>query len=166
MATSAALGLTLAVELKEPDIMRRPPRDSNTPILTRELLGRIALVGLLILVAALFIFEYEVGSGDTLAQARTAAVNAVVVIEIFYLLNCRSLTQSMFQLGLRSNRWVIIGIGAMIALQLLFTYAPFMNVLFSSAPIPLAMWLDVLAFGVLTYVVVEIEKWLRRRKSR
>jgi cation-transporting P-type ATPase F len=166
MATSAALGLALAVELREPNIMRRPPRDSNAPILTRELLGRIALVGVLILLAALFIFEYEVGSGDSLAQARTAAVNAVVVIEIFYLLNCRSLTQSMFQLGMWSNRWVVIGIGAMIALQLLFTYAPFMNVLFSSAPIPLAMWLDVVAFGVLSYVVVEIEKWLRRRKSR
>jgi Ca2+-transporting ATPase len=166
MVTSAALGLTLAVELKEPNIMRRLPRNSNAPILTGELLGRIALVGMIILVAALFIFEYELGSGDTLAQARTAAVNAVVIIEIFYLLNCRSLTQSMFQLGLWSNRWVIIGIGAMLGLQLLYTYAPFMNVLFGSAPIPLEMWLDVLAFGVATYVIVEIEKWLRRRVKK
>ncbi|MCI0477517.1 MAG: HAD-IC family P-type ATPase, partial [Anaerolineales bacterium] len=118
MATVAALGLVLAVEPKEPNIMQRPPRDSNTPILTHELLGRVALVGGLILIAALFIFEYELISGDTLAQARTGAVNAVVVIEIFYLLNCRSLTQSIFQVGLWSNRWIIIGIGAMLALQL------------------------------------------------
>ena len=166
MATVAALGLVLAVEPKEPNSMQRSPRDSNAPILTRELLGRIALVGGLILIAALFIFEYELMSGDTLAQARTGAVNAVVMIEIFYLLNCRSLTQSMFQIGLWSNRWVIIGIGIMIALQLLFTYAPFMNVLFSSAPISLSMWLDILAFGVLAYIVVEIEKWLRRRKEK
>lgn len=166
MVTSAALGLTLAVELKEPNIMRRLPRNSHAPILTGELLGRIALVGMIILLAGLFIFEYELGSGDTVAQARTAAVNAVVIIEIFYLLNCRSLSQSMFQLGLWSNRWVVIGIGAMLGVQLLFTYAPFMNVLFSSAPIPLEMWLDVLAFGVATYVIVEIEKWLRRRVAK
>ena len=166
MVTSAALGLTLAVELKEPNIMRRLPRNSNAPILTGELLGRIALVGMIILLAALFIFEYELSSGDTVVQARTAAVNAVVVIEIFYLLNCRSLTQSMFQLGLWSNRWIIIGIGAMLAMQLLFTYAPFMNVLFGSAPIPLEMWLDVLAFGVATYVIVEIEKWFGRRVKK
>ncbi len=86
--------------------------------------------------------------------------------QIFYLLNCRSLTQSMFQLGLWSNRWVIIGIGAMLGLQLLYTYAPFMNALFGSAPIPLEMWLDVLAFGVATYLIVEIEKWLRRRVKK
>lgn len=166
MLTSAALGLTLAVELNEPKIMHRMPRNSNAPILTSELLGRIALVGMIILLAALFIFEYELVSGGTVVQARTAAVNAVVVIGIFYLLNCRSITQSMFQLGVWSNRWVVIGIGAMLALQLLFTYAPFMNILFSSAPIPLEMWLDVLAIGVVTYVVVEIEKWLRRRATK
>jgi cation-transporting P-type ATPase F len=166
MATSAVLGLTLAVELKEPNIMRRLPRNSNAPILTGELLGRIALVGMIILLAALFIFEYELGSGDTVEQARTAAVNAVVIIELFYLLNCRSLTQSMFQLGLWSNRWVVIGIGAMLGLQLLFTYAPFMNVLFGSAPIPLEIWLDVLGFGVATYLIVEIEKWIRRRVAK
>ncbi|MBM3129205.1 MAG: cation-transporting P-type ATPase [Chloroflexi bacterium] len=166
MATVAALGLVLAVEPKEPNVMRRAPRNPDAPILTRELLGRVALVGGLILIAALFVFEYALISGNTLAQARTAAVNAVVVIEIFYLLNCRSLTQSMFQIGLWSNRWVIVGIGIMIALQLLFTYAPFMNTLFGSAPIPLITWMEIGAFGGLTYVVVEIEKWLRRRKEK
>lgn len=166
MVTAAALGLVLAVEPKEPNIMQRPPRDSNTPILTRELLGRVALVGALILLAALFVFEYEIGSGDTLAQGRTAAVNTVIIIEIFYLLNCRSLTQSMFQIGVWSNHWVSVGIGAMIVLQLLFTYAPFMNTLFASAPIPLVTWLEILAFGVLAYLIVEIEKWFRRRAAK
>jgi Ca2+-transporting ATPase len=166
MTTVGALGLVLAVELKEPDIMRRPPRRTDAPILTNELLFRIGLVGTLMLLAALFIFEYELLSGDSVAQARTAAVNTIVFIEIFYLLNCRSLSQSMFQIGLWSNRWVVVGIGAMIALQLLFTYAPFMNTLFASAPIGLDKWVDILVLSVATYIIIEIEKWLRRRAMK
>lgn len=165
MATVAALGLVLAVELKEPDIMRRPPRRPDAPILTNELLLRIGLVGVLMLFAALFVFEYELWTGDSIAQARTAAVNAIVFIEIFYLFNCRSLSQSMFQIGLFSNRWVVIGVGAMIVLQLLFTYAPFMHTLFHSAPIGLEVWLNILGLSFATYLIVEVEKWWRRRVS-
>ena len=54
----------------------------------------------------------------------------------------------------------------MALIQLLFTYLPFMNTLFSSAPIPLALWLDVLAVGLAAYILVELEKWLRRKLAR
>ena len=63
------------------------------------------------------------------------AVNLFVMIELTYLFNCRSLTRSMFKIGLFSNPWVLVGSGLMIVLQLLFTYAPFMNKVFHSAPI-------------------------------
>jgi cation-transporting ATPase F len=53
-----------------------------------------------------------------------------------------------------------------VLIQLLYTYAPFMNTLFSSAPISLALWLDVLAVGVAAYILIEVEKWLRQRQSR
>jgi len=41
-----------------------------------------------------------------------------------------------------------------------------MNTLFSSTPISLVLWLDVLAVGLAAYILVEIEKWLRRRQAR
>ena len=84
MMTAVLLGLTLAMERGEPDIMRRPPRDPGAPILTRVLVWRVVLVGLLILVAAFGLFELELGLGVDIAVARTVAVNAVVIIEIFY----------------------------------------------------------------------------------
>ncbi len=161
--TAGVLGLVLAVELKEPGIMLRLPRAPDAPILTRELVWRVVLVGVLILMGAFGLYELEMSLGVEPAQARTVAVNAVVVIEIFYLFNCRSLTQSMFKLGVFSNRWVVVGIAAMIILQMLFTYVPFMNSLLSSAPIGLSDWGLILAVGLISYVVVELEKWLRRR---
>jgi Ca2+-transporting ATPase len=161
--TATVLGLVLALELKEPDIMTRRPRPPDAPILSRVLIFRLLLVGILILLGAFGLYELELRLGASEAVARTVAVNAVVVLEIFYVFNCRSLTRSMFQIGVFSNRWVIVGVAGMIALQLLFTYAPFMNQLFSSAPLNVTQWGHILAVGLAGYLIVETEKWLRRR---
>jgi Ca2+-transporting ATPase len=133
--------------------------------LTGELLWRVVLVGALILVGSFGLFEWELQSGASLAAARTVAVNAVVTIVSFYLLNCRSLTQSFFRIGVFSNPWVIGGILLMALLQLLFTYVPFMNTLLSSAPIGLESWGRILAMGIISFAVVEIDKWVRRRRQ-
>ena len=166
MTTVGVLGIVLALELKEPDIMKRRPRDPQAPLLTGELLWRIALVGTLILIGAFGLFEWELIGGASIAQARTVAVNVVVVVEMFYLFNCRSLSQSMFRIGLLSNPWMVAGLGVMVILQALFTYAPLANRFFSSAPIGLASWGRIVLFGLLTYLVVEMEKWLRRRRQQ
>jgi cation-transporting P-type ATPase F len=163
MVTATLLGTTLALEPKEPDLMRRKPRDLQAPILNGTLITRIVLVGLIILAGSFGLFEYELGRGATVEEARTVAVNVVIFVGILYLFNARSLTRSPFQLGLFSNPWAIGGALLMALIQLLFTYAPFMNQLFSSAPMSLALWLDVLAVSVAAFLIVEVEKWLRRR---
>jgi Ca2+-transporting ATPase len=163
MVTAAVLGMTLAVEPKESDLMRRRPRDPQAPILTRALLVRILLVGLIILAGAFGLFEYELARGASVAEARTVAVNVVIFVQIFYLFNARSLTRSVFQIGWFSNPWAVAGSLAMILIQLLFTYAPFMHRLFGSAPMSLMLWLDVIAVSLAAFVIIEIEKWIRRR---
>lgn len=90
-------------------------------------------------------------------------VNVIVVVEIFYLLNCRSLTHSILSLGFFSNPWVLAGSGAMIAAQMLFTYAPFMNHLFHTAPVPASAWLHISAVGLVAFAAVGTEKWIRTR---
>jgi cation-transporting ATPase F len=162
MTTAVLLGLMLAFEPKEPGIMSRPPRATDTPILTRTLIERIILVGVLLLLGSFGLFEWEILGGESEAKARTVAVNVFVVGELFYLFNCRSLRYSMFELGVFSNPWVLFGAGAMVVLQLLFTYAPVMNYAFGSEPIGLVEWALVLAVGFLIYLIVGIEKRLRR----
>ena len=163
MTTAVLLGLMLAFEPKEPGIMIRRPRDPKTPILTRELIGRIFIVGILLLAGAFGLFEWELIKGAGIKEARTVAVNAFVMVELFYLFNCRSLTRSMFSLGVFSNPWVFGGITIMLILQGLYTYLPVMNWMFQSAPISIAAWGRILAVGVIAYFAVGIEKWLRRR---
>ena len=95
--------------------------------------------------------------------ARTIAVNVFVFGELFYLFNCRSLTRSMLAVGVFSNRWLLAGVAVMIALQLAFTYVPIMNTIFHSAPIDPVWWLSIVGVGLAIYLIVEGEKWLRRR---
>lgn len=171
MTTAVLLGLMLAFEPKEPDIMLRAPRDPKTPILTSPLIGRILVVSFIMLIGAFGSFEWAEGKGAewgldqsaTHAHARTVAVNVFVMVELFYLFNCRSLTKSMFQLGVFSNLWIWIGVGSMIALQMMFTYAPFMNKFFHSAPIGWDAWWRILLTAVVAYAIVELEKLARIR---
>ena len=165
MTTAVLLGLMLAFEPKEPDIMQRPPRDHQTPLLTGELIGRILLVSLILLVGAFGSFEWALGKGASDAYARTVAVNVFVMAEVFYLFNCRSLSKSMFQLGVFSNPWIWVGVASMVALQLLFTYAPFMNRMFHSVPLGLDAWWLILLTACVAYGVVGCEKWMRRRAA-
>ena len=166
MTTALLLGLMLAFEPKEPGIMLRPPRDPASPILSRALITRIVLVGVMLMIGAFALFEWELSQGASEASARTAAVGVFVFGELFYLFNCRSLTRSMFSVGVFSNRWLLAGVGIMIALQLAFTYLPIMNRIFHSEPIGLTQWALILGIGLVIYLIVEVEKWVRRRGSR
>ena len=163
MVTVAALGLVLAAEGKEPGIMQRPPRKPDAPILDATLIWRTLAVGVLIMIGAFALFEWESQAGASLAEARTVAVNVIVMIEVFYLFNCRSLTHSMFRIGVFSNRWLFVGLGIIILLQLGFTYLPGMNQILSSAPIGLEAWGRILIVPIIGYVLIELEKWLRRQ---
>jgi Ca2+-transporting ATPase len=163
MTTAVFLGLMLAMEPKEPGLMLRPPRDPSSPILTRTLQYRIALVSAMLLAAAFGFFQWTLATGGSLAEARTMAVNVFVFGEMFYLFNCRSLTQSMFALGVFSNPWLIAGVLTMTVLQLAYTYLPFMNTAFQSAPISLQQWLLILVASGVIWAVIGLEKWLRRR---
>ncbi len=61
------------------------------------------IVGLIILIGAFGLFEYEINRGASVQEARTVAVNVVIFVELFYLFNARSLTRSPFQIGFFSN---------------------------------------------------------------
>jgi magnesium-transporting ATPase (P-type) len=161
MTTAVLLGLMLSFEPVEKGLMQRPPRPPAAPILDRPLIARIVLVSVLLLVGAYGLFLLELRQGHSLAEARTVAVNVFVVVEMFYLFNCRSLTRSFVSVGVFSNPWVWVGSGIMLLLQLLLTYLPVMNRLFGTAPIGVTEWGWIFLFGWLASMIVGAEKRLR-----
>lgn len=168
MTTAILLGLMLAFEPKEPDIMKRPPRPANEPILTTELVVRLFIVGAMLCAGALWAFEWALAEGRTDAQARTIAVNVFIFGEMAYLFNCRSMRYSMFRLGLFTNPLLWLGVFLMTVLQIAYAHVPAMNVAFHSAPISLGDWGVSLLPGVAIYVVIGLKKYWQygRRLNR
>ena len=161
MTTAVLLGLTLAFEPIERGIMHRQPRRLDMPVLDGALIRRIALVSFLLLGGAFGLFLRSLEQGASLAEARTVAVNVFVMVEIFYLFNCRSLTHSFWRQGLFSNRWFWFGIAAMLSLQLALTYWLPLNAIFQTAPIGWRQWLEIVAFAWLCSMVIGLEKrWM------
>jgi len=164
MTTAGFLGLMLAFEPKEAGIMQRMPRSPDTPILTGDLISRIFLVGTLLLIGTFGLFEWERAQGASIEYARTVAVNAFVIMELFYLFNCRSLSRSIFRLGLFTNMWVFGGATVMLLMQIIYTYLPVMNRLFQSTAIGVESWARILLSGLITYLLVEAEKKIRNSR--
>ena len=163
MVTSVALGLVISFEPHEIDVMSRPPRAVSRSIVTGFGIWRIVFVGLALLVYTLLAFFWMKSHGASDALARTVAVNAITIGQVFYLLNSRYLLDSSFSLTAHTgNRYLPLGIGAVVILQLLFTYAPPFQAMFGNEPIPLWVWPWLLAGGLLFFAVVEAEKLIIR----
>jgi magnesium-transporting ATPase (P-type) len=165
MVTAVTLALALAFEPPEPDLMQRPPRDPQTPLLTPLLIWRVVFVST-ILVSGTFGHYLWLTADASVSDefARTVAINTLVIGQVFYLWNSRYILSPVFSVaGLFGSRPVLIAVSLMLVLQALFTYAPAMQTLFSTTAIGLEDWLRILAFGLVLFILVETEKTVLRR---
>ena len=159
MATVSTLGLALAFEPAEDDVMRRPPRDPREPLLSWFFAWRLLMVSVLMMTAALGLFLWELGRGASLETARTMAVSAVVLAEMFYLLNSRYIFRPVLSReGLFGNRHILYAIAACAVLQIAYAHAGPMQAVFGSTPLDAGEWLRVALAGMLVFAVAEIEK--------
>ncbi len=164
MILTITLGLVLAFEPSEPNVMRRPPRSATAGLLTPFLLWRVIFVSLLFVAGALFIFFYALDRGYDIDTARTMVVNTIIVLEIFYLFNVRYLHMTSFTWqGALGTPPVLIAVGAVVLAQLAFTYLPVMHTLFATRPVRLFDGVLIVAIGLVVMLILEIEKNLMRR---
>ena len=164
MVTAGGLGLTLAFEPTQPDAMQRPPRRAAEPLLAGFLVWRVVFVSVLFMAGVFGMFTWALARGLALEEARTIAVNTIVVMEIFYLFSIRYLRlTSLSWTGVMGTPAVLIGVAAITVAQLGFTYVPVMQRWFQTRPVGAADGLAIIAMGVLLLTVLEVEKLVRRR---
>ncbi|MGE2737868.1 HAD-IC family P-type ATPase [Mycolicibacterium vaccae] len=159
LVTGVTLVLALVFEKAEDGLMDRPPRPPGQSVVRLVDVSMIALVSFLVAGAALAIYFLALSQDYPMAVAQTAAVNMLAMGQLAYLLNCRFVTKSSLTLDvLRGNPWVWRMAAALLVLQLMFMYLPFMNTWFHSAPITLLDWGVALGFSVLIFLIVEAAK--------
>jgi magnesium-transporting ATPase (P-type) len=164
MVSSIALALVLAFEPTEADVMRRPPRSPSEPMLSAFVAWRIGLVSVLFMGGIFGMHAWALSWGADEATARTVAVNTLVAMEVFYLFSVRYLKSPSFTWqGVKGTPLVLASVAAVVVLQLLFTYAPFMHSLFNTRPLGVGTLFAIGAAGVAVLLILEVEKALLRR---
>ncbi len=175
LVASVTLSIPLAFEVLEPNTMRRMPRSPDEPVFSGFIVARLILVAILMSTGAcgLFLWEYFRIIGPepvtiarhalALAEAQTLCVTSITFTQIFYLLNCRSLRDSLFTQGVFSNPAIFIGIGLLLLLQACFIYLPPLQTLFASAALDARAWLYAMAAGAIVLPAISLDKLIRNR---
>jgi magnesium-transporting ATPase (P-type) len=164
MITAITLALALAFEPSEHKIMERPPRPPKDPILSNLLIWRILFVSTIIVVGTFGLFLWERLHGASIETARTISVNTLVMFEIFYLFNTRSLRTPVGSIrDLKGNKYVFWAIASVIVAQIIFTYTTPLQHLFDNTAIPVTAWARIILISMSVFVLVEIEKRIIQR---
>lgn len=166
MVTTVTLAISLSFERPEKGVMSRPPQDPHAPILSGFLMWRIMFVALLMIGGGFALYFFEIMQGFSIEFSRTVVVNVLVMGQIVYLYNCRYLLAPVMSSdGLLGNRYILASIGLLVIVQLAFTYLPIMQQLFGTTDLNMAAWGRIIAFGLILFMVVELEKYLLVRRG-
>jgi magnesium-transporting ATPase (P-type) len=134
-------------------------------MLSPFVIWRVVLVSTLFTLGIFGMYQWSLARGASVEEARTLAVNTLVAMEVFYLFSVRYLKAPSFTgAGVQGTPRVLAAVGAVVGLQALFTYAPFMQAWFGTRPLgPFEVLLCALA-GLAVLVLLELEKWVLRQR--
>jgi len=163
MVTSVTVSLALAFEKIEPGTMKRTPRLPETPLLNGYFIWRILFVSILIGGGTLLMNLYLIDKGVSEEIVKTITLQTIVITQMFHLFNSRSIRNFAMSKDFFDNKAVFIVSALLILLQLSITYIPFMNDVFGTTPLEISDWKYPFVFGLLIFIIVEIEKAVMRK---
>lgn len=166
LVTDSTLGIALALEPSEKNVMNRPPRKRSESLLGPTLVWHVVFVALLFVIGVFGIQAYAEAQNYSLELTRTLAFNTIVVMEIFHLFFIRNIHGSSLTWKAVRGTPAVWGTVAVILLaQLAITYWPPLQALFATEAVSMVDCLLVLGIGVVLFVVIETEKQLRMRRA-
>ncbi|WP_417667609.1 HAD-IC family P-type ATPase [Roseibium sp.] len=162
LITASTLGIALAFEPAEAGTMSRPPRRRKQPLLTGRLAWYIVLVSGLFMAAVFVLFVLSIERGQSVAYARTMAVNAFAVLEIFQLLFVRTMHTDRLDWRTLKGTWPVwTAVSVVITGQIAITYIPVLQTVFGTEALSLSDIGLIFGFGVILFIVLEVEKRMR-----
>jgi len=158
--TDGLPGLALTSEPAEPNVMRRPPRPRTETIFAQGVWQHILWAGLLIGGVSLYACHWALQNG---VHAQTMTFTVLTYAQLAHVMAIRSERESLFSIGLTSNRLLLTAVVASVALHLLLIYTPWLQTVFGTQSIAPSALLLACGLALLVFVGVEIEKWAIRR---
>jgi len=162
LVTDGITTIPLGLEPKHGDVLRLPPRPTGEGIVTKFTIARLVTLAVLAATATIALFAQASAEAD-LAYAQTVAFATLAAFEWFKAMTWRTSNQSVFSVGLLSNRWLILALGIGVVLQVLAIQSPFGNLVFGTVPLSGTVWAIVIAAASSVLVVDEIGKQVMKR---
>jgi Ca2+-transporting ATPase len=163
LVTDGFPALALAVDPKSPDLMKQLPRRPDARLLDGPTLLAIGAQGVMLSAIALGAFAYSLyGLHQEVEQARAVAFTVMVIAQLVHAFNCRSERWSLFQVGLWTNRPLLLAFSLSLGIQGVVLTVPAVATIFKVVPLPIEDWALMGAMGVLPFLLMELTKALRR----
>ena len=163
LITDGLPGLALAYEPSEQNSMQRPPLDPRQTIFADGLGWFVLGVGLLVGGLTIGMEAWAIRQG--LPHWQTMAFTVLCFSQLGLALAIRSRRESIFAIGLLSNKPLLGAVALTVALHLLVIYVPFCNALFSTQPLTVAELGITLAVASVVFWAVEAQKLISRRRA-
>lgn len=164
LVTDGLPALALGVEPPENGIMDQPPRKPNEGVLAGGMGVNILWQGALIGLTALGVYFLALRWGRTLPEAHTMAFTTMALLQLVHSFNIRS-ANSLFEIGLGSNRSLVYAFLASASLQAVVLFVPFLRGFFDTVMLQPSDWAVVLIFSLVPLVAVEMAKQLRQMRA-
>ncbi len=166
LVTDGLPALALGVDPYPTDIMDRKPRDPKEGVLSREILFLIVVVATVLTAGTLGIFAWELADGSDPIRTQTVAFTTIVFFELFLVFSIRSPRQTLWQIGLFTNKKLVYAVLVSAALQIMVIYLPFFQTAFHTEELTAFDWVRTIVISFSAYLVVEVFKLVRQRRAK
>ena len=164
IVTDGLPALALGVDPVSPTIMKDPVRKREEEIFSRPVALRLLWQGLLIALVTLTAFLYVLKvRGEDISYARTVAFSVLVFSQLFHALDCRSEKESIWELGLFTNKFLLLAVAASISLQIMLHHFDLTNRIFKTQPLDAFDMIFSLGIAIVPMLIIEGWKVLKRR---
>ncbi len=164
LITDGFPALALGVDPVDPDIMKRRPRPTDETVVTVPqaflMLTQGAFIAFCSLLAFAFVMFVE---KENLVRAQTAAFIVLSCSQLFHAFNCRSMTESLFKIGVLTNKKLILAAGVSFLLQMSVVYIPFLQKVFKTESLGIFDWVLVITIASFPLWAMELVKKARKR---
>ena len=162
LLTDSLPAIAIGMEPAEKDLLSQKPRNPKEGILTKEFMMKLILQGGLIAVCTMTAFHLGLNQGGA-AVGSTMAFCTLTLARLFHGFNCRS-SHSIFRIGFSGNWYSLGAFLAGVALLSLVMFVPFLERLFSVAPLSGSQIGLVYLLAVIPTVVIQLTKIVREQR--
>ncbi|SHE42372.1 calcium-translocating P-type ATPase, SERCA-type [Caloramator sp. ALD01] len=162
LATDGLPAMALSLEGAENDVMFRKPRNRKESIFSEGLLFKILNRGALIGICTILSFVYTLVKYDSdIVLARTVALSTLIMSQLFHVFECRSERQSIFNLGIFTNVYLVWAVLTSFVMLIIVVYIPMFQTIFKTKSLNLWQWIIVFICSGLISIISSIINYKR-----